>query len=303
MGRFEDTFVYRAEWYHYIIDWVRFIDDIFLIWKGDERSLTTFIKYLNGVESSIKFTHEKSVNFLDTKVIKDVQANISTDIFQKPMNTHPYLPWTSAYPPHLKKSIPYSQALRLRRICSSTSVLEQRILEYSNFFVACGYKRDRALSEMRKVLSLTQDESLRVRERHTTSRIPFVTTYNPRTSYIAEVANRHWHFLQSKERLAHIFRERPVIAYKRSKSLRDVLVRTKLMDRTSEGHAITKGSCGPCNKPKCSWCGLINKTSTFTGTRWGGKVFDIFHTVNCQSTFVIYIIECQICRLQYVGKS
>ena len=33
------------------------------------------------------------------------------------------------------------------------------------------------------------------------------------------------------------------------------------------------------------------------------KVFDIFHTVNCQSTFVIFIIECRICRLQYVGKS
>ena len=25
--------------------------------------------------------------------------------------------------------------------------------------------------------------------------------------------------------------------------------------------------------------------------------------MNCQSTFVIYIIECRICRLQYVGKS
>ena len=156
MGRFEDTFVYRTEWYHYIIDWVRFIDDIFLTCKGDESSLATFIKYLNGVESSIKLAHEKSyksVNFLDTKVIKDVQGNISTDIFQKPTDTHPYLHWTSAHPPHLKKSIPYSQALRLRRICSSTTILKQRILEYSNFFVACGYKRDRALSEMRKVKS------------------------------------------------------------------------------------------------------------------------------------------------------
>ena len=248
MVRFEDTFVYRTEWSHYIIDWVRFIDDIFLIWKGDESSLTTFIKYLNGVEPAIRFTHEisyKSVNFLDTKVIKDVQGNISTDIFQKPTDTHSHLHWTSAHPPHLKQSIPYSQALRLRRICSSTSVLKQRILEYSNFFVACGYKRDWALSEMRKVLSLTQDESLRARERHTTSRIPLVTTYNPRTLYIAEVANRNSHFLQSKERLAHIFRERPVIAYRRSKSLRDILVSTKLTGRTPEGHTTTMGSCGP----------------------------------------------------------
>ena len=35
MGRFEGTFVYRMEWSYYIIDLVRFIDDIFLIWKGD----------------------------------------------------------------------------------------------------------------------------------------------------------------------------------------------------------------------------------------------------------------------------
>ena len=167
----------------------------------------------------------------------------------------------------------------------------------------CGYKRDRVLSEMCKVLSLTQDKSLQVRERHTNSRIPFVTTYNPRTSYIAEVAHRNWHFLQSKERLAHTFREQPVIAYKQSKSLHDVLVRTKLMDRTSEGHAIIWGSCGPCNKLKYSWWVLINNTSTFPGMRQDDKVFDIFYTVNCQSTFVIYIIECWICRLQYVGKT
>ena len=118
------------------------------------------------------------------------------------------------------------------------------------FFVACGYKRDRALSEMRKVLSLTQNESLRARERYTTSRIPLLTTYNPRTSSIAEVANGNWHFLQSKERLAHIFREQPVIAYRRSKSLRDILASTKLTGRSPEGHTTTMGSRGPCNKPR-----------------------------------------------------
>ena len=135
MGRFEDTFVYRTEWYHYIIDWIRFIDDIFLIWKGDESSLTTFVKYLNGVESLIKFTHEKSyksVNFLDTNVIKDVHGNISTDIFQKPTDTHPYLHWTSTHPPHLKKSIPYSQALKCHydenRIFSIESILKDKEL-------------------------------------------------------------------------------------------------------------------------------------------------------------------------------
>ena len=40
MGRFEENFVYKTEWSNYVIIWVRFIDDIFLIWKGDIDSLT-----------------------------------------------------------------------------------------------------------------------------------------------------------------------------------------------------------------------------------------------------------------------
>ena len=124
---------------NYVIIWVCFIDDIFLIWKEDIDSLTEFINHLKNGAPSIKFTHEIStnlVNFLDTTVLKDRQGNISTGVYQKPTDTHPYLHWTSAHPPHLKQSIPYSRALRLRRICSSTDTMKKRIVEYADFIVA-----------------------------------------------------------------------------------------------------------------------------------------------------------------------
>ena len=129
MGRFQD---FKTEWSNCVILWVRFTDDIFLIWKGDIDSLTIFIDHLNNAATSIKFTHEisaNSVNFLDTTVLKDRQGNISTDVYQKPTDTQPYLHWTSAHPPHLKQSTPYSQALRLKRICSSTDALKKQIIE------------------------------------------------------------------------------------------------------------------------------------------------------------------------------
>ena len=157
---------------------------IFLIWKGDSYSLNAFMEHLNNVVPCIKFTHEissTSVNILDTKVMKDSNDNISTDVCQKPTETHPYLHWTSAHPPHLKHSVPYTQALRLRRICTSTNVLEQRIREYSEYFVACGCKRNKVTTEMNKVLRLTQEESLQPREKGTDNWIPLVTTYNPHT--------------------------------------------------------------------------------------------------------------------------
>ena len=80
MGRLEDKFVYQTQWANWLVMWVRFIDDIFLIWKGDRDSLIHFLDYLNNVVPSIKFTHEistDSVNFLETTVLKDGKATLT----------------------------------------------------------------------------------------------------------------------------------------------------------------------------------------------------------------------------------
>ena len=231
---------------------------------------------------------------------KDEDGNISTDVYQKPTDTHPYLNCTSAHPEHLKRSIPYSQALRLRRICSSNTILRERIKQYSEYFVACGYKRQIVLNEMSKVLAFTQDECLTPKTRDTSSeRTPIVITYNPYTTYIAEIVNRHWDFLKSKERLAKIFNQRPLVAYRKPKSIRNILVRSKFL---ADEETVTEGFCKPCKKPRGSWCRHINDTQTFKSTQ-SEREYRILHRVNCQSPWVIYMIECKKCNLQYIGKS
>ena len=157
------------------------------------------------------------------------------------------------------------------------------------------------LTEMRKVLSLTQEETLQPREGVSINRTPLVTTFNPHTTFIAEIANRNWHFLQSKERLVHIFQEPPLIAWRRPKSLRNTLVSSKLRNNYWRNDNIA-GGCGPCDMPRCSWCSRINKTSILTATQ-NCKVYHLSHTMDCQSGWVIYVIECKICKLQYIGKS
>ena len=147
---------------------------------------------------------------------------------------------------------------------------------------------------------MTQEECLQTKERQPKDRIPFVTTYNPHAKLIAEVAKRNWNFLQSKERLALIFNKRPLVAYRRPKSLRDRLVRTKFRNGTTDNVLIPTG-CKPCQRPKCRWCNKINQTETFKSI--SNNIFTIFHSLDCQSSWVIYIIECNTCRLQYIGKS
>ena len=258
-----------------------------------ERKIIKLINHLNNAAPSINFTHEISnshVNFLDRKIIKNESGDVETDVYQKPTDTQPYLHRTSA---HLKRSIPYSQALRLSRICSDTNKLRTRITEYAEFFTACGYKRDEVLEQMRRVLLNSQEQCLEMREnKELRTRIPLVTTYNPHTTYIAEIAHRHWRFLKSKERLSRIFAEPPLIAYRRPKN-RDKLVSTKLKEKAEEED--TNG-CKPCDRTVCSWCRKIDTATTFLDSK-GEHIFKIYHKLDCHSAWVIYVIKCKIYNL------
>ena len=171
--------------------------------------------------------------------------------------------------------------------------------EYADFFVACCYQQTKVLREMEKVLTMTQEERLQTRKRESTDCIPLGTTFNPHTTFIAEIARRNWNFLQSRERLAHIFNKPPLVAYRWPISLWDRLVSTKF--KTVNNTLVLRG-CKACGKPKCSWCKGINKTTTFTSSN-NNKTFKIFHSVNCQSSWAIYILEWNICNQQYIGKS
>jgi hypothetical protein len=54
---------------------------------------------------------------------------MSTDIYNKPTDKHQYLSPQSCHPKHCTKSIPYSQALRIKRICSNEQTTKKRLGE------------------------------------------------------------------------------------------------------------------------------------------------------------------------------
>ena len=101
--------------------WLRYIDDIFFIWTHGTQELDSFLNELNKFHPNLSFTYETSkerVNFLDLNVsIRNVA--ISTDLYIKPIDGEQYLHYNSSHRAHIKNSIPYSQAIRLSRICSS----------------------------------------------------------------------------------------------------------------------------------------------------------------------------------------
>ena len=60
-------------------------------------------------------------------------GKIITGLYVKPTDTHQYLDSSSCHPYHCKKSIPYSQALRLNRICSNNAFTDQRCKELEHW--------------------------------------------------------------------------------------------------------------------------------------------------------------------------
>ena len=135
------------------------------------------------------------------------------------------------------------------------------------------------------MLRFTQGECLKPKtQTRLTDRVPLVTTYNPCTTYIAEIANRHLDFLKSKGRLAKIFNQRPLVAYRKPRSLRDMLVSSRFQ-KYLENNPVN--GCKPCKKPRCSWCKYIKTTDKFKGTHCE-REYKIFHSVDCQSSWVNY---------------
>ena len=74
---------------------------------------------LNRVKYALEIS-DTSLAFLDIKV-SVVGIGLCTSVHYKPTDSHNYLLYSSSHPSHVKNSIPFSQFLRLRRLCSEGS--------------------------------------------------------------------------------------------------------------------------------------------------------------------------------------
>ena len=117
---------------------LRYIDDIFFIWKGAQEELKNFFNKINKKHPSIKFDQKYSkskIEFLDVLVYKGYKQ-----LHLKRMQTHNlifmYNPTTQR---HSKKSIPYSQILPVKRICSANSEFERNCKVLQEQFTKRGY--------------------------------------------------------------------------------------------------------------------------------------------------------------------
>ena len=102
--------------------WLRYLD-IFCIWTEGLENSKEFFGFFNNFHRSIKFTMEysqKQINFIDVLISKNEnESSLVTSLFTKSTDSYQYLHATSCHRSIYKKSIPYGQAIRMKRICSN----------------------------------------------------------------------------------------------------------------------------------------------------------------------------------------
>jgi len=121
---------------------VRFIDDLFLIVNLDliDNVNEWIVRETN--HEYLKFTHTynaKSINFLDVLITLSSENKIITSLYKKPMSKHEYLHYDSNHPICNLKSIPYSQGIRILRVCSEAETQMLEINRMMSKFIKRNY--------------------------------------------------------------------------------------------------------------------------------------------------------------------
>ena len=158
MNRFEETFVYSYPKRPRI--WFRFIDDVWGVFKGSKDDFELFATHLNRVHDSIKFTYESSktkVTFLDVTTLV-INGKLETTLNIKETDNHGYLYFSSCHPYHNKLSIPYSQFLRIRRICSKWEYFAEHALKLTMYLSLRGYPLQLIEESLDKVSKMRREE-------------------------------------------------------------------------------------------------------------------------------------------------
>ena len=169
-----------------------------MIWPHDRISLLKFIKYLNRVHPTIKFTSDisdREITFLDLTIYIQ-QSQLHTRLYTKPTDRHMYLNYSSEHPISLKKPIPYSQFLRLKRIHSEVQYLLESQIHMYLFFRWRKYPHNIILEAWTKTNDHKRDQLLSTKDiENKDVPLMFITTYNRTNPNFKELISKHWAYL------------------------------------------------------------------------------------------------------------
>ena len=129
----------------------------------------------------------------------DNNQKLYTDLYNKPTDTNSYLNYDSAHPPNCKKSLPYSQLLRIKRICTKESDYICNANKKLKEFEAKNYPEKILLDSIEKVNTLKRENVLKKKEKNNddpaTQETYLTCTFRPNYQKVPKLSKKNWDIL------------------------------------------------------------------------------------------------------------
>lgn len=269
---------------------------------------------MNSFHSMLKFKANyhfvtRKVEFLDTVISISEDGFLQTTLFTKPGKKCNYLLPSSCHPSHVTKNIPYSLALRLKRICSLNTDFLHQLDILKTKLVSRGYNLNYICKAFESVKTIERKDALRKSVAPISDKIVLSITFDPRLPDISLILKNFWRVMTFNPRMKRIFPSPPMLCWKRTKNLREFLIRAKLPKEISLRRSCRKKTgFTHCNR-NCNMCKFSPNFASNVISSRTNESFPILSNMNCTSKNVIYCITCTKSsggcksRPQYIGET
>ena len=192
----------------------------------------------------------------------------------------------------MKKAIPYGLGIRAKRICSSDASYRQERESIKTHLKNRGYKDATIEQSLTKTDNLDRDDLLEYKEKKNNDRVPLVVTYSHNLPDLHQITRQRMNILNRSTRLKEIYKEPPLISYRRDKNLMDILV-----------HSKHKKIFCPRKTSKCERCAVCKYLTDDEALIQNGCQYN-FRTGNCKMNNAVYGVFCEECdKIVYVGET
>ena len=128
-------------------------------------------------------------------------------------------------------------------------------------------------------------------------RLSLIITYHQSLPPSKNTVDKHSSILTVSGRLNQAMQAPLLVAYRHPPNLKNLLVCATFKPRLP----FYKGN-SQCKQPRCKTCRHIKAVETFKSSITG-KMYKVKATTNCKTSNVVYVIECNCCRKQYMGET
>ena len=191
-------------------------------------------------------------------------------------------------------------AYRVLRICSETVTRDKRMEELKELFISRQYNVNVTDLAIARAKLVPREQALLRVKKKATSRVIFALDYHPALPLVSRIMNKAWCVMVQDPYLQDVFPQPPMVAYRRPPSLRSVLVKAKVPPLPIRQSNRTHNGMKRCSK--CVVCPYVTEQRIVKSSQ-NCFVHNINKPVNCDSSNVVYLVECKKCKEQYVGQT